>query len=74
MSKPRGEMPRKQPFKLVRHKLNSSGMMVAMIEDIDAGLFYIGVGLTVDNLNDSPYGCRTYYDEDEAEQDYHEVY
>jgi len=74
MSKPRGDMARKQPFKLVRHKLNSSGMMVAMIQDIDTDVWYVGIGLNVENINNSPYGCRTYYDEDEAEQDYHEVY
>jgi len=70
-----GQSPRKKPFELKQHKLNSSGLMVAVIEDIDTGVFYIGVGLTVDNVNEGgPWGCRTYYDEDEAMDDYHTVY
>jgi len=65
MSKPRGDMPRKNPFKLVRSRATSKGG-VAMIEDIDASVFYVGIRLTLENLNNPPYGVFTYYDDEEA--------
>ena len=72
MSKPRGDQPRKQPFRLYKSRPSTKGG-VAIIEDIDAGLYYVGIKLTTENLNNPPYGVFTYYDEQDALDQYHDL-
>jgi len=74
MGRRSGDSPRKLPYELVKHKMSSRGMMVAVIEDMDTSVYYVGLGLTVSNINNPPYGCLTYYDKDEALSDYETDY
>ena len=62
----RSPSPRKQPYELLAMRATARGM-VAVIHDRDENIYYVGVGLTIGNLKEGgPYGCRTYYDKEEA--------
>ena len=72
MSKPRGEMARKQPFRLYKSRATLKGG-IAIVEDIDEGLYYVGIRLTVENINNPPYGVFTYYDEQDALDQFYDM-
>jgi len=71
MSKPRGDMARKQPYRHIAGRMSMNmGGMINMIEDIDEGIFYVGFMLTIENLHEGgPRGARTSYCKDDAYKD-----
>lgn len=64
----RGPSARKQPYRKGSSRVNmSTGHVYTIIIDDDEQIFYVGRGLTIENLNEGgPYGCYTFYDREEA--------
>ncbi len=72
MSRPLGDLPRRQPFELHTSRPSSKGG-VAIIEDIDSEMYYVGIKLTVENINNPPYGVFTFYDEQDALDQFYDM-
>ncbi len=68
MSRPLGDLPRKNPYRHIAGRMSMTmGGMINIIQDIDEEIWYTGFMLTIENLHEGgPKGCRTSYCEDDA--------
>jgi len=64
----RGPSARKQPYEAISQRFcMATGKMVNIIHDRDEDIWYVGTGLTIENLNEGgPFGCHTFYCVDDA--------
>ena len=57
-------------YKTIKQSANKNSRFVSIVKSKE-GVFYVGFNLTPENVNEGgEFGCRTYYTEEEALDEY----